>query len=104
MPEDNDVKLLNQLTLCSVSFYSNELLNINLETTLRLNKIDMLRWIVVDNNIGTNQLEQPSMNPLFEVIKGETNSFTGKVKGSYHHAQALKYSPEIRFYSVFIAD
>jgi hypothetical protein len=86
---NKNINLLDQLTICSVSFKSNELLNLNLKTMLRLNKIEFIKWIVVDNNIGIRDWEQPALSSDFKVIDGQSNSFSGKVKGSYHHAQAL---------------
>ncbi|NOH00769.1 MAG: glycosyltransferase [Chloroflexi bacterium] len=73
------------LTICTVSFNSASLLDLNLTLTRELNPASSFRWLVVDNNHDFPKHEARD----FEVIEGDPCINQGRLKGSYHHAQAL---------------
>lgn len=78
----------DQLTICSVSFRSTELLRLNFEITKSQNSGADFRWLIVDNNNdfqGHDFLDGRNI----QIIEGDPAINQGKLKGSYHHAQAL---------------
>jgi hypothetical protein len=79
--------LLDQLTICSVSFRSDELLKLNIEITRNLNNGTDFRWLIVDNNHDFEGNELLDQN--IQIIEGDPAINQGKLRGSYHHAQAL---------------
>jgi hypothetical protein len=79
--------LPDQLTICSVSFRSAELLKLNFRITKNQNIGTDFRWLIVDNNNdfqGSGSLDQN-----IQVIEGDPAVNQSKLRGSYHHAQAL---------------
>ena len=85
---DDKIKMLNQLTICSVSFKSAELLKLNLELTLQLNKVNDISWLVIDNNGDFIDNKEAAVRN-FQIIEGDQPINSGRLKASYHHAQAL---------------
>lgn len=73
------------LTICTVSYKSASLLDLNMTLTRELNPASRLRWLVVDNN---NDFSKNGIYD-FELIQGDACLNQGKLRGSYHHAQAL---------------
>lgn len=73
------------LTICTVSYQSASLLDLNLTLTKELNPASHFRWVVVDNYGDF----QKNAERDFELIEGDSCVNQGKLKGSYHHAQAL---------------
>jgi glycosyltransferase involved in cell wall biosynthesis len=73
------------LTICTVSYQSASLLDLNLTLTSKLNPAARYRWLVVDNH--DDFLHEAAHD--FQLIKGDPCVNQGKLRGSYHHAQAL---------------
>jgi hypothetical protein len=80
--------LPDQLTICSVSFRSTELLKLNIRITQNLNNGTDFRWLIVDNH---HDFQESGFvdNQNVQIIEGDPATNQGKLKGSYHHAQAL---------------
>lgn len=76
------------LTICTVSYRSASMLNLNLILTRELNPFANFRWLVVDN---AGDFDGRLLTDMQEVtlISGDPCLNQGKFKGSYHHAQAL---------------
>jgi hypothetical protein len=74
-----------ELTICTVSYQSASLLDLNLTLTRELNPASNIRWLVVDNN---NDFTKNDAHE-FQLITGDPCINQGKLRGSYHHAQAL---------------
>ncbi|MFN8400361.1 MAG: hypothetical protein U0X74_10115 [Anaerolineales bacterium] len=80
----------NALTICTVSYRSASLLDLNLTLTSKLNPAANFHWLIVDNNNdfqGRDPLALGEKN--VQVIQGDPCINQGLLKGSYHHAQAL---------------
>lgn len=89
--EHNSTQILtDELTICTVSYHSASLLDLNLSLTRELNPAANYRWIVVDND-NDFQVDEP--HP-FQLLKGDPCSNQGRVRGSYHHAQSLNKALE----------
>lgn len=85
-PVDHDAMTpSSSLTICTVSYHSASLLDLNLTLTKELNPASRFRWLVVDNN---NDFPQGATLDV-ELITGDPCINQGKLRGSYHHAQAL---------------
>jgi len=76
------------LTICTVSYRSASLLDLNLTLTRELNPAANFHWLVVDN-AGDFQARTLSDAQEVRLIQGEPCLNQGKLRGSYHHAQAL---------------
>ncbi|MBN8655571.1 MAG: hypothetical protein J0M11_07535 [Anaerolineae bacterium] len=82
--------MTDSLTICTVSYRSASLLDLNLTLTRELNPAANFHWLIVDNNNdfqGHNPLALGEKN--VQVIQGDPCINQGLLKGSYHHAQAL---------------
>lgn len=89
--EHNPTQVLpDELTICTVSYHSASLLDLNLTLTRELNPAANYHWIVVDND-DDFQVDEP--HP-FLLLKGDPCSNQGRVRGSYHHAQSLNKALE----------
>jgi hypothetical protein len=77
--------LTGDLTICTVSYHSASLLDLNLNLTRELNPTGHFRWIVVDNNNDFRN-DDPQR---FQLLRGDPCANQGKLRGSYHHAQSL---------------
>ncbi len=89
--EHNPTQILaDGLTICTVSYHSASLLDLNLTLTRELNPAANYRWIVVDND-DDFQVDEPHQ---FHLLKGDPCSNHGRVRGSYHHAQSLNKALE----------
>lgn len=80
----------DRITICTVSFNNASLLDLNLTLTRELNPAAGFRWLVVDNNHDFPKHEARD----FEIITGDPCINQGKLRGSYHHAQALNKALE----------
>lgn len=80
--------MTDALTICTVSYRSASLLDLNLSLTRQLNPTANFRWLIVDNN-NDFQRRTPIDEKNVEVIQGDPCINQGSLKGSYHHAQAL---------------
>lgn len=79
------------LTICTVSYRSASLLDLNLTLTRELNPATNFHWLVVDN-AGDFQARTLSDVQEVRIIQGEPCLNLGKLRGSYHHAQALNHA------------
>lgn|GEM_PF-696663 len=82
--------LMDGLTICTVSYHSASLLDLNLTLTRELNPAANFRWIVVDNDDDFQSNEPHG----FQLLKGDPCNNLGRVHGSYHHAQSLNKALE----------
>ena len=78
----------NALTICTVSYRSASLLDLNLTLTSELNPAANFHWLIVDNNTDF-QGRTTFGEQKVQVIQGDPCINQGLLKGSYHHAQAL---------------
>lgn len=82
----------HELTICSVSYYSQELLELNWKITSSLNdRTSSYQWIIVDNT-PEKEIGKPRIQDENCLILEGTQldlSLPKKVRGSYHHAAAL---------------
>lgn len=78
----------DSLTICLVSYRSASLLDLNLSLTRELNHAENFHWLIVDNN-GDFPNGAPQGERNIQVIPGDPCVNQGRLKGSYHHAQAL---------------
>jgi len=76
------------LTICTVSYRSASLLDLNLTLTRELNPASNFRWLIVDNNHDFQE-RAPRGEQNVQVIQGDPCMNQGPLRGSYHHAQAL---------------
>lgn len=76
------------LTICTVSYRSASLLELNLTLTRELNPAENFHWLVVDN---AGDFQERTLSDVQDVrlITGLPCHNQGKLRGSYHHAQAL---------------
>lgn len=84
----------NSLTICTVSYKSASLLDLNLTLTKELNPTTDFHWMIVDNN---NDFPDgaPRGKTNVTVILGDPCINQGRLKGSYHHAQALNKALDV---------
>lgn len=80
--------MTDSVTICTVSYRSASLLDLNLTLTRELNPVADFRWLIVDNN-NDFQGRNPFDDQMVQVIQGDPCINHGPLKGSYHHAQAL---------------
>jgi len=80
--------MLQDLTICTVSFQSAELIELNILLTRKLNPHYDINWLIVDNNNDFAKKDFKD-SPGIHLLTGDPAINQGKFKGSYHHAQAL---------------
>jgi hypothetical protein len=80
--------MTDSLTICTVSYRSASLLDLNMTLTREINPVANFQWIVVDNN-DDFQGRAPFREQDVQIIQGDPCVNQGRLKGSYHHAQAL---------------
>ncbi len=80
--------MTDSLTICTVSYRSASLLDLNLNLTRNLNPAANFHWLIVDNNQDFQE-RAPRGDQSTQVIQGDPCINQGLLKGSYHHAQAL---------------
>ena len=94
------------LTICSVSFGSKHLLELNYELTTRLNLADRLaRWIVVDNTPSEEGDRLAAGDSRFDVHAGVDKPPPQKGSGSYQHGGGINRAlQEVKSRFVLILD
>lgn len=80
--------MIDSLTICTVSYNSASLLDLNMTLTRELNSSANFHWLVVDN-AGDFQARPLSDTQDVQLVQGDPCLNQGKLRGSYHHAQAL---------------
>lgn len=76
------------LTICTVSYRSASLLDLNLSLTRELNPAANFHWLIMDNNNDFHGRAPADAQPV-QLFQGDACVNQGKLRGSYHHAQAL---------------
>ncbi|MEW6572039.1 MAG: hypothetical protein AB1374_00145 [Bacillota bacterium] len=77
-------------TICTVSFNSGSLLELNYRLTKYLNPhMTGLNWVVVENTPRDGSYRVPLKDDRFTVIEGVEAPKMEKYRGSYHHAAGL---------------
>lgn len=79
---------MDTLTICTVSYRSASLLNLNLSLTHTLNPTASFSWLIVDNN-NDFRAGTPTDAREVRLLSGDPCINQGKLRGSYHHAQGL---------------
>ncbi|MBK9779887.1 MAG: hypothetical protein IPP55_07540 [Anaerolineales bacterium] len=79
---------IDQLTICSVSYRSASLLDLNLSLTRDLNPTANFHWLLVDNNNDFLD-RKPQDAQTVQLLTGDSCHNRGHFRGSYHHALAL---------------
>ena len=82
------------LTICTVSFGSRALLDLNRDLTLRLNGLTHIRWVVAENSPGRSAQRLSENDTRFTVIPGAGFEQRPHESGSYHHGNGMNSTLE----------
>lgn len=95
----------NTFTICSVSFNSKKLLELNYQITRKFNPDTSFEWIVVENSPHATQNRFNKSDRNFKVIYGDDYNLPHASHKSYHHAYGInKALQSVRTQYVLILD